>query len=171
MKVSIIGAMGKNRELGFGNKLPWHLPDDLKRFKEITRGHAVIMGRKTYESIGRVLPDRKNIIVTRNPAYQAPGCVVVGSIEDAFKAATKNHDNDYDHDDEVFVIGGGDIYKLALPYANTMYLTFVDAEREADAFFPEFEEKEWHIIQEESHGSDEKHAYPFVFRTYKRLAV
>jgi dihydrofolate reductase len=161
MNVSLFAAMGKNRELGFGNNLPWHLPDDLKRFKEFTRGHAVIMGRKTHESIGRALPDRKNIIITRNADYQAPGCIVVNSLPAAFAAA--------ENDPEIFVIGGGEIYKLALPYADKLYLTSVDTEREADTFFPEFDEKEWSIIKEESHPADEKHLYSFVFRIYERV--
>jgi len=164
MTISMIGAMGKSRELGFGNKLPWHLPDDLKRFKELTRGHAVIMGRKTFESIGRPLPERKNIVITRDHAYVAPGCTVVGSFEEALKEA-----RDTEGDGEVFIIGGAEIYKLALPMADKMYLTFVDAEREADAFFPEFKEGEWNVVQEESHPADDRHLYAFTFRVYERI--
>ena len=160
--IVLMAAMGRNRELGFGNKLPWHLPDDLKRFKEITRGHSIIMGRKTYESIGKALPERKNIVVTRNAGYQAPGAVVVGSIEEAFKEAGNGGDED------VFVIGGGEIYKLALPYADRMYLTFVDAEIPADTYFPEFSESEWQATNAVPHEADEKHAHRFVFKTYEK---
>ncbi len=158
--ISIIAAMGKNRELGLEGKLPWHLPDDFKRFKNLTTGHAVIMGRKTFESIGKPLPQRKNIIITRDAAYAAPGCVVVHSMEEAFKAAAD--------DTETFVVGGAEIYKLALPYAHKMYLTLVDAAPQADAYFPEFDKSEWTVAQEEPHPSDEKHQYPFVFTVFVR---
>ena len=159
--VSMIGAMGRNRGLGFGNKLPWHLPDDLKRFKELTKGHAVIMGRKTFGSIGRPLPDRKNIIITRDPHYSAPGCTVVNSMEAALKEAGD--------EGEVFIIGGAEIYMLGLPFADKMYLTFVDAAPNADAYFPEFNEGEWRIVQSEPHSADGKHSYSFVFKVYERV--
>lgn len=158
--ISLIAAMGRNRELGFGNKLPWHLPDDLKRFKKLTRGHTVIMGRKTYESIGKPLPERKNIVVTRDPSYRAAGCVVVNSMADALREAGADSEN--------FVIGGAEIYALALPFADKIYLTAVDAERPADAYFPEFEEKQWRITKTEPHQADEKHIYPFVFKIYEK---
>jgi dihydrofolate reductase len=160
MTISIIAAMGKNRELGFQNKLPWSLPDDLKHFREVTRGHAVIMGRKTHEAVGRVLPDRKNIIITRDAAYQAEGCVIVHTIEDAIAAAQG--------DDEVFVIGGAEIYKLALPYAQKMLLTFIDVAPQADAYFPEFDESEWRIVDSVPHEKDGEHPYQFIFKTYER---
>ena len=160
MTITLIGAIGKNRELGLGNKLLWHLPDDLKRFKEVTRGHAVIMGRKTYESIGRPLPERKNIIITRDAEYAAPGCEVVHSIEEALKTVSG--------DNEAFVIGGGEIYKLALPYANKMDLTLVDVEQRADAYFPEFNSEEWRVTSEEVHEADERHPCRFVFRVYEK---
>ncbi|HEX4104413.1 MAG TPA: dihydrofolate reductase [Candidatus Paceibacterota bacterium] len=165
MNISLIGAMGKNREFGLGDQLPWHLPDDLKHFKALTRGHTVIMGRKTYESIGKPLPDRKNIIITRNKDFKADGCVVVGSMEEAL-AETKN--DPAGNDRKVFVIGGAEIYKLALPYAQKIYLTLVDASPKADKYFPEFGEKEWRLIKEESHARDEKHPHAFVFREYER---
>jgi dihydrofolate reductase len=158
--VSIIEAMGNNRELGFKNKLLWHLPDDLQRFKELTRGHTVIMGRKTYDSIGRPLPERKNIIITRNPDYEAPGCTFADSMEAALAEAKD--------DPEIFIIGGAEIYKLALPYADRLYLTLVDAQPEADVFFPEFNESEWQLIKTEPHGKDEKHPYSFVFKIYEK---
>jgi dihydrofolate reductase len=161
MKISIIAAIGKNRELGFKNKLLWHLSDDLKRFKNLTTSHAIVMGRKTYESIGKPLANRQNIVITRDPAYEAPGCTVVHSMDEAVKAAGESGG-------EIFVMGGAEIYKLALPYANKMYLTSVDAALEADAYFPEFDQSEWRVVKEEPHAADEKHPYRFVFRVYER---
>lgn len=158
-----MAAMGKRRELGLGNELPWHLPDELKRFRDITRGHTVIMGRKTYESIGKALPERKNIVVTRNADYHAPGAVVVGSIGDAFKEAGREASSG-----EVFVIGGGEIFGLALPYTDKMYLTFVDAEIPADTYFPEFNKDEWRVTETVPHEADEQHQYGFTFTTYER---
>lgn len=159
--------MGKNRELGFGNKLPWHLPDDLKRFKELTRGHAVIMGRKTFESIGRPLPERKNIIITRSRGYVAPNCIVADSLEKALEEEANGKGGQ--NDSEVFVIGGAEIYKLALPRADKMYLTFVEAAPEADTYFPEFDESEWRVVRSEPHAADEKHPHPFIFKVYDRV--
>ena len=128
--ISLIAAIGKNRELGFGNRLPWYLPDDLKRFKEITRGHTVIMGRKTFESLPGVLPNRRNIVITRDKNYLREGLEVVSSLEEALQRASG--------DKEPFIIGGGEIFKQALPFTNKMYLTHVDVELPADSFFPEF---------------------------------
>lgn len=158
--LSIIASIGKNNELGAENKLIWKLPDDLKRFRALTLGHAVIMGRKTYESIGRPLPERKNIIITRQADYKAPGCIVVGSLDDALKAA--------EGDAEPFVIGGSEIYDAALPLADKLYLTFVDAEPEADVYFPEVDVREWKFVSKEDHPADEKHAHSFTFTVYKR---
>lgn len=176
MNISIIAAMGRNRELGFGNQLPWHLPDDLKRFKALTTGHVIVMGRKTYEAIGRPLPNRTNVVITRNKGFSAHGCVVVNSMEDAIKTAETsrssvgaNSANTANSADEIFVIGGAEIYKLALPFANRMYLTHVDADMNADVYFPEFNEKEWRIVKTEPHARDEKHPYSFVFKVYERV--
>lgn len=129
--ISIIAALGKNRALGLGNELLWPIPDDLKRFKKITSGHPIIMGSKTYESIGKPLPNRTNIILTRNKNYDAPGTIIATSLEEAFEKAGN---------DEVFVIGGAQIYTLALPYADKLYLTLIEDEKEADAFFPDYSE-------------------------------
>jgi dihydrofolate reductase len=159
--ISIIAAIGRNGEIGARNTLPWRLPDDLKRFKQLTTGHAIIMGRKTYESIGRSLPNRKNIIITKNQGYHATGCVVVGSMEAALQEAGNNQ--------EIFIIGGGEIYKLGLPYANRLYLTFVDAElADADIFFPKFDEGQWKLINTEKHEKDEGHIYSFVWKVYEK---
>lgn len=129
----MIAAIGKNRELGKGNELLWKIPDDLKRFREITKGHPIIMGRKTYESIGRPLPGRTNIVVTRNAAWAVEGTFSVRTIEEALQIAKQKPGND-----EIFIIGGGQIYALGLPYADTLYLTLIDDEKNADSFFPEY---------------------------------
>jgi len=160
MTISLIASVGKNYELGNENTLAWRLPDDLKRFKALTTGHAVIMGRKTFESIGRPLPNRDNIVVTRNKSYKPEGVIVVDSIEAAIKVAKS---------EEVFIIGGGQIYALGLPYANKMYLTIIDASAKADAFFPKFDEKEWRIVSEEHHAKDEKHAQAFTYKVFERI--
>jgi len=159
--ISLILAIGKNNEIGFGNKLPWHLPDDLKRFRDITRGHTVIMGRKTYESIGRLLPERKNIIITRDKNYKVAGATMVSSIEEAIKET--------ENEEEAFVIGGGEICKLALPYAKKMYLTHVDTSLPADSFFPQFDINDWKIVKEEFHPRDAKHKFDFTFKIYEKI--
>lgn len=135
-KVSIIVAVaGKNRVIGKKGGLPWYIPEELKRFKETTMGHPIIMGRKTHESIGRVLSGRTNIIITHDPKYQAEGCVVVHSLDEALRSAQGSPG-----DDEVFVIGGGEIYKQALPLADKVYLTDIDKEIKGDVFFPDYSE-------------------------------
>lgn len=143
--ISIIAALGKNRALGLGNELLWPIPDDLKRFKELTTGHAIIMGSKTYESIGKPLPNRTNIIITRNEEYDAPGAIITHSLEEAIEKAG---------DGEVFIIGGAQIYTLALPFADKLYLTLINDEKEADAFFPDYSEfkKETLIEEREFEG-------------------
>lgn len=136
MKISLIVALSANRVIGEGNKLPWHLPEDLKRFKRITSGHPVIMGRKTYESIGRLLPGRMNIIITRNENYRIEGAVVVHSLVAAYEAAGAAPGGE-----EIFVIGGGEIFSMALPQADKLYLTWVKKRIEGDTFFPEIDVK------------------------------
>ncbi len=131
-KISIIAAVAKNLAIGKDNKLLWHLPEDLKRFKEVTSGHPVLMGQKTYESLGKPLPDRVNIIITLDKDYKAPGCVVTFSLDQALEEAKKTGA------DEVFVIGGGSIYRQFLPIADKLYITEVDKEFEADTFFPDY---------------------------------
>lgn len=131
--ISIIAVIGKNREIGCNNKLLWDIPEDMERFKKVTMGHTVIMGDRTYESIGRPLPKRKNIVVTLDENYKAEGCEVKHSLEDVLKDVEKN-------DEEVFVIGGGQIYKQSLPYADKLYLTIVDDVPQADTYFPDYSE-------------------------------
>jgi dihydrofolate reductase len=161
MAITIIAAMGNNREIGFQGKLPWNLPAELNHFREATRGCPVIMGRRTHEAIGRVLPGRKNIIVTRDPSYSVEGCVVARTIEDAIAAAQID-------EREIFVIGGTEIFKLALPYAQKMILTFVDATPEADTYFPEFNESEWQETKRSPHSKDSENQYDFIIKTYER---
>lgn len=132
-RISAIASLGRNRELGRSGKLLWKISDDLKRVKKLTMGHPLIMGRKTYESIGRPLPGRTNIIVTRNAAYDAPGCIVAPSLEDALACARARDD------EEIFIFGGAEIYAQALPHMDRLYLTVIDAEDpEADTFFPDY---------------------------------
>lgn len=142
--ISIIAAIGSNRELGKGNQLLWHLPQDLKRFKSITQGHPVIMGRKTFESIGRPLPKRTNVVISSQQDYQPDGVTVVSSLMEALILAP-----DLD-EEEVFIIGGGRVYAESLGYADRLYLTLVDGEFEADTFFPEYQEQFGTEIQRES---------------------
>jgi dihydrofolate reductase len=143
MKISIIAAIGaKTRALGKNDKLLWQISDDLKRFKEITMRHPIIMGRKTYESIGRPLPGRLNIIVTRNKKYRQDGIIVVGSIEKAIEVATEADS------EEIFFIGGADIYKQALPITNRLYLTLIESDDAGDVFFPEYSEFKKEIFRE-----------------------
>ncbi|MDY7396275.1 dihydrofolate reductase [Aureibaculum sp. 2210JD6-5] len=157
--VTIIAAIGKHRELGKNNKLLWHLPNDLKRFKKITSGHDVIMGRKTYESLGGPLPSRTNIIISRNRNYMAPLCTVVHSLEDALIAS---------EDPDPYILGGAQIYTEAIKIADKLDLTLVDASFDADAFFPEINNKIWKETSREKHYADEKHDYDYSFVTFKR---
>jgi len=130
----MIAAIGKNRELGKGNDLLWKIPEDLKRFKEITKGHPIIMGRKTFDSIGRLLPGRTNVVITRDSNWAVEGTFPIISMEKAIELAKLKPGNE-----EVFIIGGGQIYDLGLPYADKLYLTLIDDSKEADSFFPEYE--------------------------------
>lgn len=159
--IAIIAAVARNRTIGAGNKMPWHLPDDLKRFRQLTTGHRVIMGRKTFESIGRPLPNRTNIIVTRSKSFAAAGCAIVHTLEDAFATASAP-------DTVAFVIGGGDIYAQTLDRAEKMYLTEIDAEIAGDAFFPLFDRSEWIEVGREPRGADESRTISFSFVDYER---
>ena len=158
MVISLIAALDRRRGIGRDNQLPWRLPADLKRFRELTLGHHLIAGRKTYESIGKPLPGRTMIIVTRQPGFQAADCLVADSVEAALALARARNEN------EVFVIGGGEIYAQTLALADRLYLTLVDAEVEADAFFPAYDERDWREQESETHAADEKHPYRFTFK-------
>jgi dihydrofolate reductase len=157
--ISIIVATDNLGGIGKDNQLLWHLPNDLKRFKFITNNHVIIMGRKTFESIGRVLPNRTNVVVSRNKDLVLDGCVIFSSLEEAI--------NHYASED-VFIIGGGEIYKQALPLADKVYLTKVDTELEADTHFPEISEKDWEVILLENHSIDDKHPYNYTFINYQK---
>lgn len=156
-KISAIAAMSLNRVIGDDNQLPWHLPADLKHFKTLTSGHPILMGRKTYESIGRPLPNRTNIIITRNSDYNAPGCTVVQSIQQAMELAATLNSN------EIFIIGGAEVYKQLLPHIERIYLTIVQETFGGDAFFPELNETEWKESNREDHNADENNEYAYTF--------
>lgn len=160
MQLSIIVAMDRNRVIGKNDTLPWRISEDLKHFKKITMGKPIVMGRKTHESIGRPLPGRENIIITRDKNYQAEGCTVLHSLEDIF-----THCQDVD---EVMITGGSEIYKYALEKASRLYLTEVHAELEGDTFFPEFDRNEWQEIARESFKSDEKNEFDYSFVVLER---
>ena len=157
----LIAATSQNNALGKDNKIIWHLPDDFKRFKELTSGHHIIMGRKTFESFPKPLPNRTHVVITRQKNYNPEGCIVVNSIEDAFEICPKTED--------VFLIGGAEIYKLGLPFTDKIELTYINEVFEADAFFPEIDFSEWKLTNEEFHPKDEKHAHDFSFQTYIKL--
>jgi dihydrofolate reductase len=170
MIISLIAAIGKNYELGRDNKLLWNLPADMKHFRDTTRGHTVIMGRKTFESIGRPLPNRENIVITRDPVYQATGVTVVHSLEEALRYAALEqgkHFEEKQEDTEIFIIGGAEIYKQGIALANKLYITHVDATLAADTFFPAIG-SEWKKVSEEKHPADAENQYPFTFTQYKK---
>ena len=152
--------MAENRVIGVNNTLPWRLPADLRHFRRLTTGHHVIMGRRNYESIGKPLPDRINIVVTRNPSYQAPGCIVMHSFADALAVARD--------DPEIFVIGGAEIYRQALDHADRLYLTLVHAQVPGDTYFPSFDQNHWQEISRERHEPDEKNPHACTFLVYDR---
>ncbi len=159
---TIVVAMGEKNEIGFENQLLWHLPKDLKHFKDITSGHPVIMGRKTYESIGKPLPNRTNIVVSRQKDWFEEGILIVGSIKEAIKFAKKI-------DEDVFVIGGGNIYEQTMDVVDRLEVTLVKADLEADTYFPRIDEKIWKKVNEICHEKDEKNQYDFCFQTYERV--
>ena len=158
--ISIIVAASSNGVIGVQGELPWRLPADLKRFKEVTMGKPIVMGRLTWESIGRPLPGRQNIVITRQADFAAEGADVVTTPADALRAAGDV--------EEVMIIGGGQVYDLFLPKATRVYLTRVAAEVEGDAWFPELDESVWGLVQTEPHAADEKNEYAFEFQTWER---
>ena len=158
---TIIAAASENNALGKDNQLVWHLPDDFKRFKTLTSGHYIIMGRKTFESFPKPLPNRTHIIITRQADYRVPeGCIVVSGLQEAIAICPKN--------EEVFIIGGGEIYKQSIAIADKVELTRVHTSVEADTFFPEIDAKQWELVYEEFHAKDDRHDYDFTFLTYVR---
>ena len=168
MKIAMIAAMAKNRIIGADNDMPWHLPADLKHFKAITLGKAVIMGRKTYESIGRALPGRPNIVITSNADYSLSDATVVDSPESAFEVA-KALSPEQSENDEVMIIGGGTIYQSFLDKADTLYLTHIDLDVDGDTQFPDYEAAAcWKEVSREAHSADEKNAHSYTFVTLVR---
>lgn len=154
----MIAAAAENRALGKDNQLIWHLPNDFKRFKNLTTGHYIIMGRKTFESFPKPLPNRIHIIITRQKDYKAEGCIIVDSIEKAIEICPK--------EDENFIIGGGEIYKQSLPYADKIELTVVHHNFEADTFFPKILIEDWEMVNADFQSKDDKHLYDYTFETY-----
>lgn len=153
--------MTHQRVIGVRNRLPWRLPADLSHFRRTTLGHAVIMGRKNYESIGRPLAQRLNIVLSSNPNFSAPGCRVVSTLDEALDAAGA--------DPEIFIIGGAQVYAQALPLTSRMYLTLIDAKIDGDTWFPEYDAHEWREIARTEHATDDNNPYPFSFVTLLRI--
>ena len=162
MKISLILAMGRNRAIGRDNQLPWHLPADLAHFKTTTLGKPILMGRKTWESIGKALPGRLNIVLTGQAGYQADGATVVHSIDDAISICGSA--------DELMVIGGAGVYEAFLPRAQKIYLTLIDEDFEGDTFFPELDEQEWHEEAREDHPAGDKNPHDYSFRVLRKTA-
>ena len=161
--ISLIAAIGKNNELGKGNALLFSLPADMKYFKKITKLHTVIMGRKTFESIGKPLPERRNIVITRNASYKAKGAEVVHSLAGALDLLP-------DQDEEIFIIGGAELYEQTMPIADKLYITHVDAEdKKADAFFPEIIPIAWNEVSHKEHKKDTENKYNYTFSVYEKF--
>ncbi len=168
MKLSLICAMAENRVIGINNSLPWHLSEDLKYFKRVTMGNSIIMGRKTWESIGRPLPGRTNIVITTNPDYVAEGARVVHSLEDALKLAESIAF--IDGSEEAFIIGGADLYRRALPSAQRFHLTRVHAEVHGDTELVDFDESEWQEVSREDFAHNETNPYDYSICVLERLS-
>ena len=159
--IIMIAAVAENNALGKDNELVWHLPNDFKRFKSLTTGHHIIMGRKTFESFPKPLPNRTHIVITRQKNYKPEGCIVVDSIEKAIAICPENETS--------FIIGGGEIYNLGLPFADQLEITKVHHSFDADAFFPEINPNEWKEIQTEFNPIDEKHQFAYTYQTFVRI--
>lgn len=155
MRVAAICAMSENRVIGKDNKLPWHLPADIQHFKKMTTGYPILLGRKTYESIGRALPNRCNVVITRDAGFIAPGCVVVNSIETALSAVS--------YSEEVFIIGGAVLYQQMMPHIHRLYLTIIHHHFDGDTFFPELNMEEWREVERADHEADAENKYSYSF--------
>jgi dihydrofolate reductase len=158
--IIMIAAASENNALGKNNELVWHLPNDFKRFKSLTSGHHIIMGRKTFESFPKPLPNRTHIVISRQENYNPEGCIVVSSMEKAIEICPSN--------EAIYIIGGGEIYNLGIPFSNKIELTRVHHTFEADAFFPEIDLKDWEMIHSEFQNKDEKHQFDYTYQTYIR---
>ncbi|MEL6864612.1 MAG: dihydrofolate reductase [Bacteroidota bacterium] len=163
MIISAIVAIAKNRVIGRDNDIPWYLPADLKYFKKTTLNHHILMGRKCYDSIGRPLPKRTNVILTRNPFFIVSNCLVVNSLEKGIELARSNGE------EELFIIGGAQIYEISMPYWDRLYLTDVDLETPGDVLFPEMDWSKWKELSSEPHQPDEKNEHPYTFRILERI--
>ena len=161
MIISFIVAVSQNSVIGTDGKLPWHLPADMKYFKQLTLGHHIIMGRATFETLGKALPGRENIVVTRQTEYHAPGCIVVGDLRSGIDYAATHSET------ECFIIGGGEIFRQSLLWADKIYMTKVFHHFDGDTFFPELNEDDWKMVSEERHLPDEKNRYPFAFQVFE----
>jgi dihydrofolate reductase len=169
MKIALVVAMAQHRVIGKDNALPWHLPEDLKYFKRVTLHKPVIMGRKTYDSIGKPLVDRVNIVITRNADYRPPGVLVVNSLESALeRCATLLQMQGAPDDSEVSIIGGAQIFEHSMALADRLYLTEVHAEVEGDIFFPEFDRNDWVEVARDDHPACAKNPYPYSFVVLER---
>jgi dihydrofolate reductase len=162
-RISIVAALARNRAIGRDNAMPWRLPEDLKRFKRLTLGHAVIMGRRTFESIGSPLPGRDNIVITRSSDWSRPGCLAVRSLEAALAATGAARD--------AFVIGGAQIYALAMPLAQRLYMTEIARDFEGDAFFPEFDHSQWREVSRERYTAGGPEVFDYAFVVYDRTGA
>jgi len=158
--LTIIAAAAENNVLGKDNQLVWHLPDDFKRFKKLTSGHHIIMGRKTFDSFPKLLPNRTHVVITRQDNFRKEGVLIVNSLERAIELSAD--------DSQPFIIGGGEIYKMAMKLADKIELTRVHGTFEADTFFPEIDKNQWKLVSEKFHEKDEKHNYAFTYLTYER---
>jgi dihydrofolate reductase len=156
----MIAAVAENNALGKNNDLLWHLPKDFKRFKEITSGHHIIMGRKTFESFPKPLPNRTHIVISRQKNYHPDGCIVVPTLEEALSICPKN--------ENIFIIGGGEIYTQSMPFVHQLDITRVHESFDADVYFPEIDPKIWELTTENHHSKNEKHHYDFTFQTFAR---
>jgi dihydrofolate reductase len=161
MKISLIAALSKNHVIGKNNQLPWRLPADLKHFKNITMGKIIIMGRKTYDSLGKALPNRTNVVISRNASLNLTDALVFQSLEQALE--------NFQNEDEIFIIGGAELFKQALPLATHLYLTWVNADIEGDVYFPPFDIANWIESDRESHHIDDQHAYAYDFVGYIKV--
>ncbi len=164
MRIALVAALARNGIIGKDNALPWHLPADLRHFRRLTLGKPVLMGRRTYESIGHPLPDRINIVVSRTPGYQAPGCIVVDSLEAGIEAGIAAAGDG----EELMIIGGAALYRAALPMAERLYLTRIEADVEGDARFADYEAEEWEEVAREEHPADACNPFPYCFVTLQR---
>lgn len=162
--ISFIVAMDENRVIGKNNQLPWHLPEDLKYFKRVTMGHPIVMGRKTFDSIGRPLPGRENIIITRNNEFKNESCTVFHSMEQLLQYC-QDHSNE-----EYFVIGGAEVFKQLISFVDRLYITFINEQFEGDTFFPTIDMNEWELISREQGLQDEKNPYRYEFLIYEKLS-